>query len=187
MTKRHVLALAPLLALLPAGCSSGPPRVVEARPSQEPAARGSALLRDAMLTGHNRARAIVGVPPLAWDDTLAAHARAYAEEMARTGRFQHAEQPQGPGREGENLFTGTRGAYSYAEMVQLWVDEQKSFVNEVTPNFSRTGNWRDVGHYTQIVWRTSRAVGCALAGGPRDDYLVCRYSPPGNVVGQRAF
>ena len=183
MTKRHVLAIALLLA----ACSSGPPRVVEPRTTQEPAPRGAALLREAMLTGHNRARAIVGVPPLVWDETLAGHAAAYAQEMARTGRFQHAEQPQAPGREGENLFTGTRQAYRYDEMVQLWVDEQKSFVNEPTPNFSRTGNWRDVGHYTQIVWRNSRAVGCALASGPRDDYLVCRYSPPGNVIGQRAF
>ena len=37
---------------------------------------------------------------------LAASAAAYAREMAQTGRFAHAEQPQGPTREGENLFTG---------------------------------------------------------------------------------
>ena len=185
MGKRHFLGLLGALAL--AGCSSGPARVVEQRPSQEPAPRGAALLRDAMLDGHNRARGMVGVAPLVWDEKLAGDAAAYATELARTGRFEHAEQPQGPGRQGENLFTGTRDAYSYAEMVQLWVDERKSFVNEATPNFSRTGNWRDVAHYTQIVWRDTRSVGCALASGARDDYLVCRYAPPGNVVGQRAF
>ena len=51
----------------------------------------------------------------------------------------------------------------------------------------RTGDYRDVAHYTQIVWRGSTAVGCALASSRTDDYLVCRYSPPGNVVGQKAL
>ena len=54
------------------------------------------MLRGAMLDGHNRARAIVGVPPLVWDERLAGDAAAYAAELARTGRFQHAEQPQKP-------------------------------------------------------------------------------------------
>jgi hypothetical protein len=44
-----------------------------------------------------------------------------------------------------------------------------------------------VAHYVQIVWRGTRAVGCAMASGASDDYLVCRYSPAGNVVGQKAF
>src|SRR3546814_14085978 len=76
-----------------------------------------------MLNEQNAARTRAGVPPLAWDATLADHARAYARELARTGRFEHADQPQGPGREGENLWTGTRDAYGYGEKVAHWVDE----------------------------------------------------------------
>jgi hypothetical protein len=93
----------------------------------------------------------------------------------------------GPGREGENLFTGTRGAYTYHEMVDLWVAERKDYVPGVTPNFSRTGNPEAVAHYTQIVWRDTTRVGCALASNRTDDYLVCRYSPPGNVIGERVY
>ncbi|WP_197707084.1 CAP domain-containing protein [Calothrix sp. NIES-3974] len=26
-----------------------------------------------------------------------------------------------------------------------------------------TGNWVDVGHYTQIIWRNTTEVGCAIA------------------------
>lgn len=188
--KRHLLALLLTAAGL-AGCApgpaGGPERVVEPRASDAPAARGDALLRRAMLAAHNAARAEVGVAPLEWSDALATTARGYAQELARTGRFEHAVQPQGPGREGENLWTGTRDAYSYAEMAGHWVAEKRDFVNGVTPMFSRTGKWEDVAHYTQIVWRGSTQVGCALASGPRDDYLVCRYAPPGNVVGERAF
>jgi hypothetical protein len=48
---------------------------------------------------------------------------------------------------------------------------------------SRTGNWSDVGHYTQIVWPASQRVGCATASNRANDYLVCRYLPAGNIVG----
>jgi hypothetical protein len=187
--KRHSLTL--LAAAMLAGCSASsvdmPARVVDQRTSEEPMPRGASLLKSVMLAGHNEARAAVGVPPLAWDEGLAADAAAYAQVLAHTGKFEHAKQTNGPGREGENLFTGTRDAYSYAEMVGLWVAEKKDFVNLPTPAFSRTGNGEAVAHYTQIVWRATTAVGCAVASIKTDDYLVCRYSPPGNVYGQRAF
>ncbi|MGA1800375.1 CAP domain-containing protein [Sphingomonas sp. 4RDLI-65] len=185
MTIRMGLAVA--AALLVAGCAQGPERVVERRETQAPAPRGAALLKTAMMDGHNAARAEVGVPPLVWSDTLATTARAYAEEMTRTGKFAHAHQPQDNTREGENLWTGTRYAYTYAEMMGHWVAEKRDFINGVTPDFSRTGKFEDVAHYTQIVWRNSTAVGCAIASNKTDDYLVCRYSPPGNVIGQRSF
>lgn len=187
--QRHAV---PVIVLLLAACSAAAdpdqvaPRVVEPRPLAAPAPRGSALLRQAVLAGHARARADVGLPALAWDDALAADAGDYAREMARTGRFRHAEQT-GPTRQGENLFTGTRGAYRYDEMVRLWVDERRAFTNAATPNFSRTGRWQDVAHYSQIVWRATTHVGCATASSASEDYLVCRYSPPGNVVGVRPY
>ena len=179
--------LAVAAALMVAGCAQGPERVVERRETQAPAPRGAALLKTAMMEGHNAARAAVGVPPLVWSDTLATTARAYAEEMTRTRKFEHAPQPQDMSREGENLWTGTRSAYAYPEMIGHWVAEKRDFVNGVTPAFSRTSKWEDVAHYTQIVWRGSTQVGCAMASNKTDDYLVCRYSPPGNVFGERAY
>jgi hypothetical protein len=182
-----VKALGLAIALLLAGCAQGPERVVEQRTSAVAAPRGAGLLKAAMMNGHNSARAAVGVAPLVWSDTLAADALGYAETMARSGRFEHAAQPMGAGREGENLWTGTRYAYAYGEMIGHWLAERKDFVNGVTPAFSRTGKWEDVAHYTQIVWRGSTRVGCAVASSRSEDYLVCRYSPPGNVVGERTY
>jgi len=72
-------------------------------------------------------------------------------------------------------------------MAGHWIAERRDFINGPTPQFSRTGRWEDVGHYAQIIWRGSTAVGCALASNRTDDYLVCRYSPPGKVAGSRAF
>lgn len=183
---RHLPALLALVALV-AGCTPGPERVVERRTSDAPAPRDAARLQAAMLGGHNAARAAVGVAPIAWDPALVATAQGYADELARTRRFEHAPQPIGMNREGENLWTGTRDAYRYDEMIGHWVAERSDFVNGITPAFSRTGRWEDVAHYSQIVWRGSTRVGCALASNATDDYLVCRYAPPGNVVGERAY
>ena len=177
-----------LLLVMLAGCAAeAPQQVVERRSTMAPAPRGAELLRTAMLRGHNAARAAVGVAPLLWDDRLAADAANYAATLAHEHRFEHAAQPQGPGREGENLWMGTRGAYGFDEMVRHWVDERRYYRAAPTPNFSTTGRWGDVAHYTQIVWRGSTAVGCAIASDPENDYLVCRYAPPGNVVGEVAF
>ncbi|WBH16240.1 CAP domain-containing protein [Sphingomonas radiodurans] len=174
IARRHLIALSLLLA----GCAPGvergperpPDRVVEQRVNELPARRSEALLRRTMLTAHDRARADVGLPPLVWDEALVTTALGYAREMARTGRFEHAAQPHGPTREGENLWTGTRNAYAYDEMIGYWVAEKRDFVNGATPMFSRTGRWQDVAHYTQIVWRRTTRVGCAFASNARDDF-----------------
>ena len=121
--------------------------------------------------------------PLAWDEGLARDAAVYAQRLARTGRFEHDPQAAGRPRQGENLFMGTRGAYSYGDMIGLLVDERRYFRPGRFPDVSRTGDWSHVGHYTQIIWPTSQRVGCATASNRANDYLVCRYLPAGNVVG----
>ena len=82
---------------------------------------------------------------------------------------------------------GSEGAYSYVEMVALWVAEKRYFTNRPMPDISRTGRWQDVGHYSSDRVAQTTRVGCGLATGGGQDYLVCRYSPPGNVFGQKAF
>lgn len=164
-----------------------PERIVEPRRFEGAAPRGDARLRRVMLDMHNIARTAVRVPPLAWDEGLARDAAAYARDLARRGAFEHSKQPHGPAAQGENLWTGTRGAYRYEEMAQHWIDERRDFVNRPVPDISRTGRFGDVAHYTQIIWATTTRVGCALASNRRDDVLVCRYSPAGNVRGRRAL
>ncbi|WP_346773508.1 CAP domain-containing protein [Sphingomonas sp. ABOLH] len=180
-----------MAALLLGACSAGPnhvpERVVEPRAFDGSAPRGPALLRQAMEAGHRAVRAQAGLPPLAWDPALARDAQAYADTLATTRRFEHSPQPRGVPEQGENLWTGTRGAYRYAEMVGHWVAEKRDYVPGILPAVSRTGRFEDVGHYTQIMWRATQRFGCAEASSAKDDYIVCRYVPAGNYVGQRAF
>ena len=135
-----------------------------------------------MLRTHNLARQDVRAAPVAWNETLAAEALGWARQLAREGRMRHS----GRVGHGENLWVGTRGAYTHAEMAQAWVDERRYFVNRPMPDASTTGNFGDVGHYTQIIWPETTQLGCAIASDRSFDYLVCRYTVPGNVMGQRA-
>ncbi|RHW16601.1 hypothetical protein D1610_14490 [Sphingomonas gilva] len=146
------------------------------------AARGSHIFTRAMLDQHNRARAEHGLPPLRWNPALAEAARAYAAELAAAGAFEHSED-DGDDPQGENLWMGTREAYGFDEMVAHWVSEKANFRRDA-PNMSATGDLSDVGHYTQIVWKDTREVGCGVASDAADDYLVCRYYPAGNVEGE---
>ena len=136
------------------------------------------------LSAHNRERSAFGSAPLAWDETLAAQARGYAGELARLGRLQHSPRSQRRGQ-GENLWLGSRRAYVPEAMIASWASERRFFRRGIFPAVSQTGNWRDVGHYTQIVWPGTTRVGCGLASSVRWDVLVCRYSPAGNRDGQR--
>jgi hypothetical protein len=79
---------------------------------------------------------------------------------------------------------GTHGAFSVEAMVGGWASEKRFFHAGTFPNVSRTGDWSDVGHYTQMIWPTTQRVGCALASTGRVDYLVCRYAYKGNVDGR---
>ena len=80
---------------------------------------------------------------------------------------------------------GSRGVYSPEQMVGNWAQEKAYFRPGIFPNVSRTGNWLDVSHYTQMIWRSTTSVGCAVHQTRSTDYLICRYSPPGNVDGRQ--
>jgi hypothetical protein len=145
---------------------------------------GSGATAARLLAAHNRERARLGIAPLQWDPALAAAAASYGPALARLGRLKHSPRA---GRQGqrENLWMGTSGAFSPEQMVGNWIAERAYYRPGMPfPHVSRTGNWADVAHYTQVVWRGTTRVGCAIYPSRRWDYLICRYSPPGNIDGR---
>lgn len=136
-----------------------------------------------LLAAHNRERAAQQVPPLRWDPALAGAARAWADRLGATGRFEHAAGIDA----GENLWAGTPRHYAPEDMVGRWVAEKRHYKPGRFPANSRTGRVEDVGHYTQLMWRGTGKVGCALARGRGEDVLVCRYTGAGNVIGATPF
>jgi hypothetical protein len=145
---------------------------------------GASSVPARIVAAHNAERMQIGMPPLTWDSTLAEGAAAYAQQLAATGIFAHSDRSKRRGI-GENLWMGSHGYFSVEAMVGGWSAEKRYFQPGVFPNNSRTGDWEDVGHYTQMIWPTTQRVGCAIASSARADYLVCRYATAGNMDGRR--
>jgi hypothetical protein len=141
-----------------------------------------------LLAAHNRERAAAGVPPLQWNAELASSAAEWGAHLAKLGYLEHyPSDERDPNPQGENLWAGSKGYYSAEQMIELWAAEKKHYKAGVFPANSRTGALEDVAHYTQLMWRSTEQVGCALSRGKEDEFLVCRYSEGGNVLGERPF
>jgi pathogenesis-related protein 1 len=141
------------------------------------AADETPLARD-FLAAHNAERAKVGTPALRWSEKLAASAQDWANHLAASGVFEHRRKS----KFGENLYE-LRGAKSTpAKVVERWSSEAPNFDEKA--NKCRGG---PCGHYTQVVWRGTREVGCGVGRSGAREVWVCEYDPPGNYVGQRPY
>ena len=167
-------------------CSCNPPSPVsnEPHPVQAGGPSDGGSLAEQVVQTHNKYRAEVGVPPIQWSSALANQAQEWANHLASNLIFQHSQSQS----EGENLWIGTSHAFSFTQMIDNFGGEKQNFRFGVFPDVSKTGSWVDVGHYTQVVWRTTTQVGCAGSDGRDGNYrFVCRYSPPGNFLGQPPY
>jgi uncharacterized protein YkwD len=130
-----------------------------------------------MLAAHNAERARISLPGLQWSESLAARAQDWANTLLERGQFVH--RPNSP--YGENLFDITGASASPLRVVDAWAAESRSY--DYNSNRCRGV----CGHYTQIVWRDTKEVGCAVARGRRREVWVCNYNPPGNWAGRRPY
>lgn len=133
---------------------------------------------DETIATHNEWRAKVDVPPLIWDEELAQTALKWAKQLKKEGcAFKHSY-TKGLG---ENLFMGTTGYYGPTEVVNSWGNEIEDY------NYEKNSCSGVCGHYTQVVWKTTKKVGCAKIECDGMDIWVCNYDPPGNWVGQKPY
>ena len=132
-----------------------------------------------ILATHNAYRIAVGEDPLVWSTELASYAQDWANYLVANNLFEHSY-----GLYGENL---AAGPLTDSQLVDLWGAEKQYFKCGTFPDVSTTGNWRDVGHYTQMIWPDTEECGCGIASSstyPYSKVLVCEYNPPGNFIGQ---
>jgi pathogenesis-related protein 1 len=68
--------------------------------------------------------------------------------------------------------------------VNLWASERPSY------DYASNTCSGSCGHYTQLVWRATLKLGCAIGDCPSLAFrtaLVCDYGPGGNVGNQRPY
>ena len=62
--------------------------------------------------------------------------------------------------------------------VEMWYAEISKY------HYNRPGFSSSTGHFTQVVWASTTAVGIGRAVNGSSTYVVANYVPPGNVQGR---
>jgi len=146
------------------------------------------------LAMHNKLRCKhCETPILTWSAQLASQAAACAASCP-TG---HTCDRKGAG---ENLYwKGASNAGAFRENQTAWDEGILAWYDEINDYSYATHKIRDnaigtmVGHFTQIVWRESTQIGCAMNlkcnnmfGGMKNTAMVCHYAPAGNEMSSYA-
>jgi pathogenesis-related protein 1 len=164
----------------------------------------TAVQKDGIIKAHNAARSAAhpSLPALVWSDNLAKVAAQYSAKCVSGGSLMAhnsnrknnpllaAETKKYPNIMGnyfgENIYASTAAYSDFAPAVNSWVAEKKDY--NYSANKCAAGKM--CGHYTQAVWKTTRAVGCAYVqcSNIRFGYtFLCNYFPGGNINGARPF
>lgn len=116
---------------------------------------------------HNEKRALHSADDLTWSSTLASYAQDLADAYTCGSTLTHSG-----GSYGENLAYG----YSSADLtVEAWYSEGDDY------DYSSA---TVLDHFTQIIWKSTKQLGCAKKTCGSGLYVVCEYYPAGNVVGE---
>ncbi len=124
-----------------------------------------------------------------WDPSAETVAKGWAAQC----NFNHNPNPDG----GENIYAScsnsTPVTITGTDAVSSWSAEANNYVYPATGgNCTSTDTTLGCGHYTQLVWRTTTGVGCAVqqcttnspcGGFPDWAFVVCDYTPAGNWTG----
>jgi hypothetical protein len=193
---QYLLLLLVLFTLL--ACSSSPRKKSSATGMARPIVNAVPASFRGTLISHNSVRSTLGLNPLYWSNKLAHYAQQWASHQANTQNcyMKHRPHHADPFKQiyGENLFWASPKRWSdgkvelqrisISEVIKSWADEDADY--NYHNNSCRIGT--QCGHYTQIVWRETQAVGCAIAVCPDQSQLwVCNYNPPGNYIGERPY
>ncbi|XP_056625908.1 Golgi-associated plant pathogenesis-related protein 1 [Triplophysa dalaica] len=126
------------------------------------------------LETHNEYRRKHQAPDLILSDTLCASAQLWADHIFKVKRLEHSATENG-----ENIFfvsSSEPKKLTGKEPVEHWYSEIKDY------NFEKSGYQENTGHFTQVVWKSTKEIGVGLATDGREFCVVGEYSPSGNIT-----
>lgn len=144
-----------------------------------------------MLAAHNTVRNVHNLTPLRWSADLAAQAQHWSEVLQKEDCIMRHNLET---LDGENIFWQKQQGGDLQNLISTendavtwWAAEEADYTyttNSCAPNTV-------CGHYTQIIWANTTAIGCGVSScvdtTARTDIWVCRYSPAGNIEGEKPY
>ncbi|XP_026484738.1 peptidase inhibitor 16-like isoform X1 [Vanessa tameamea] len=128
---------------------------------------------------HNEYRREHGVPPLVLNKDICKISQKWAEELAKNDKMAYSVNQT----YGESVYCGwspdSNTKIKAKDCVDRWYNEINDF------SFGKEPDVLNCGHFTQIVWRSTKELGIGNAKSKSGKlYVVANYYPPGNYAGQ---
>ena len=79
-------------------------------------------------------------------------------------------------------------SYSLLHILYFFLVRYKELCNYNYKTNAAIDATKPIGHFTQIIWKSSTELGIGRAYGAKQDcvYIVARYKPPGNIIGSES-
>ncbi|KAI1269712.1 glycoside hydrolase family 128 protein [Xylariaceae sp. FL1019] len=158
---------------------------------------------------HNDGRKVKNLQPLVWDSNLAHNAETYAKYVAQIGKLEHSTRDQRPDQ-GENLAWASAANGTPMQMAaNMWMGEANNYHGEpigqedfgsydhyskcrffISVLMSPLSNLTETDTIVsaQCMWKSTTKLGMGWAKDAKGGvYIVGRYSPPGNFIGQKPY
>jgi len=141
------------------------------------------------LDKHNYYRSRHGASALKYSKSLENAAQRHANYLASLGE-NITPDSHSTGPHGENIYQSSSTAPnpSAEGATKSWYDEESDYDYQ----YGTSKNGKEIGHFTQIVWKGSTEFGIAKAKAKLNNgwygvWVVAQYNPPGNFVGRANY
>ena len=138
--------------------------------------------RNEWLHLHNKYRSAHGSNPLIWSDVLENEAKHYAKHLSANCKLEHSNTTNGENLAMQRSSSPLKLMDHVNWASSVWYDEVQNY------DFSNPGYHQNgvVGHFTQMIWKDSKEIGCSVQECDNGFVSVCQYRPAGNVMGKFA-
>ena len=141
-------------------------------------------LNNILLNEHNKYRKMHGVPNLVLDNKLINFATAYAESLAKNANDNYLIPSglyyEGDEKLGENLFQCNKRTCkmeNFTQPLDVWYKEKQYY------NFNTNRGEKGTSNFTQMIWKSTKKLGCGVGQKTENSYkVVCYYLPKGNIA-----
>ena len=135
---------------------------------------------DKLIFMHEFVRGILEIDLLTPSTDLEKIAQSYAETLEENPENllkTHSGNTYKGSELGENIYVGKNQEGISEVAVETWLDEGEIY-------YENPENYKLAQHFTQLVWKSTKLIGCGMSCNTDKCYIVCNYYPAGNVINE---